>query len=789
MALSVRARIILVALIPVFGLVYFAAKSIWISVRVVQQLDAVAPVAELARVGGDLVHMLQPERGASVGYLSSGRSDRFAEVVANRRDLTDPAVDAFLAEVTGRDWGALDPILAERLAGVVGELEVMAAQRAAIDSGGLTVSKTISYYTPIIYGLVSVMTQMAKVVDDTDLAATLTGYRALVLAKEKAGLERAIGSALFNAAQFDPQLFNRFSLQVHQQQAYLDDFLANATEDQVRFYESTVSGADVNQVAAWRSVLLGLGATNHTQGVRGTDWFAKTTTRIDLMKEVENAIAADLATLIEQKRQRASTEAMVTLVIAGIVAAIVLLGTFAATRSVLKPLGETVRCLSALKYGDDTLTLPRSLLGNDDFGAIGRAIDDAVASRAKTMSAEKELTRVRKKSEETTRAALSDMAHRVEAESRTAFDAIRTNSRELSTAAEALHNGSQSVRRGSDDVLQAAERSATAAGTVEAASVELNAAIMGINEQVRQSRTLTAKAAATGEDTVHAVTALRKEVGEIGTVAALITGIAEQTNLLALNASIEAARAGEAGKGFSVVAGEVMNLATQTAKSTQEIEEQLANVEATTQRVVDCVRAIADDISTMDGSGREVLQAVERQQVATDKIAQAVSEASHSVQAVRNGISGVSQETERALTSVGVVGRVADQLHHRSEDLQTALIKIVRSSSSYLNRRSHQRIVVDLEGRMRVAGLPMTIRIIDISVGGARIICGGNLRVGQAGTLDIPAMAIKAMDIEILGSRDADTWSLEFHADSRQSDSVERWLASQNFAQPVQVAA
>ena len=51
----------------------------------------------------------------------------------------------------------------------------------------------------------------------------------------------------------------------------------------------------------------------------------------------------------------------------------------------------------------------------------------------------------------------------------------------------------------------------------------------------------------------------------------MIREIAGKTNLLALNATIEAARAGEAGKGFAVVASEVKSLATQTARSTEDI--------------------------------------------------------------------------------------------------------------------------------------------------------------------------------------------------------------------------
>ena len=79
--------------------------------------------------------------------------------------------------------------------------------------------------------------------------------------------------------------------------------------------------------------------------------------------------------------------------------------------------------------------------------------------------------------------------------------------------------------------------------------------------------------------------ALADTIGGISEVVDLISDIAEQTNLLALNATIEAARAGGAGKGFAVVASEVKSLASQTAKATEKIGAQVAEVIAMSNRL------------------------------------------------------------------------------------------------------------------------------------------------------------------------------------------------------------
>lgn len=256
-------------------------------------------------------------------------------------------------------------------------------------------------------------------------------------------------------------------------------------------------------------------------------------------------------------------------------------------------------------------------------------------------------------------AALTDVAHKIEAQIATV----------AANAADTRHGLAEAIDR-----LDAVTTDST---VVVSAVTELSASIGEIASQTSLSVT----SSHTARDKAAVATAVAERLADtsrkIGEISGLIADIAAQTNLLALNATIEAARAGEAGKGFAVVAQEVKMLAGQTAKATEEIERQVADIRAATRDVFSSVGEISDSIGSMSSYSTAVAGAVEEQNVATQEITDSLHRASDATRAAVESINHLPRMAEgtdeAAAALAGLAGELNDQATRLSEEVERLL--------------------------------------------------------------------------------------------------------------------
>jgi methyl-accepting chemotaxis protein len=254
----------------------------------------------------------------------------------------------------------------------------------------------------------------------------------------------------------------------------------------------------------------------------------------------------------------------------------------------------------------------------------------------------------------------------------------------VSTAATRMKGSAETMSRVAAQAKQLTGATASASAqasenvqTVAAATEELSGSISEISRQVGECTRIATQAVEQVGRSEVTVTALANAAERIGEVVGLINTIAAQTNLLALNATIEAARAGEAGRGFAVVASEVKNLATQTARATEGITEQVAEIQGSTHEAVATIKGIGQIIDKMSAIATAVAAAVEEQGAATAEIARNIQRAAAGTQNVSSNIDGVSGVANQTGETAAQVLESSGSLAAESEALSNQVARFL----------------------------------------------------------------------------------------------------------------
>src|SRR6266403_2477561 len=377
---------------------------------------------------------------------------------------------------------------------------------------------------------------------------------------------------------------------------------------------------------------------------------------------------------------RTESEAAVTaarttmLLIAGGATLIGLVLAFAFAYSLSKPISAAMKIAERVAAGNfaDQIEVRRS----DDLGRLLKSLAVMQASLKARADDEFALSSAKDR----THAEQVSRRQRIDAEIeafRSAFSSVFTNTNrmtgELTETAQTLSSIARAAGQQSIETASTADATSANVQTVAMATRQLGESVQAIKARVNNAAETVQRAtgmAGVANDTIGALASSAQHIDE---VVGFIRNIAGQTNLLALNATIEAARAGEAGRGFAVVASEVKALAIQTAKATEEISSQIAEVQSATKRAVDNVGAITAVMGEIDRFTATIATAVNQQNTATAEITENIRQAAAGTEDVARGIAGTAAASENTNRSADLVLSSAHDLSRQTADLRSSV--------------------------------------------------------------------------------------------------------------------
>lgn len=605
---KIGVRLFVSIAIPMVILLVFASMSLYGFYSSSVQMAKVDRLASFSPAITNLVHELQKERGASAGFIGSNGSDQFTKKLTAQRKATDLLWQKFNKSNQAFDKKAYGSKFSSLLSDANKNLAGLTAVRSKIGGLAISVEEMAKHYTKTISELLQTVSYVGLLSPDAHLSNQISAYTSFLEAKERAGLERAMGAVGFGTGKFAPKIHKKFAALIAQQKLFIDQFSKAATTKQVARYKKKIATDIVSKVETMRAIGLNSAYSSSSKKptISGGAWFDAITQKINLMKEIEDSLSSDITNYTNGSAQSLKRSFYTTLAITLTILVSTIALVVKVSSSIIDPIGKITTYMAKLTKGDSSAQLELDER-QDQIGDMMKSIE---VFRQQNLQKEEMETQNKKLA--------------VKFESDKAVSSIKQlaqSMEELNGVAMnlgLLDTHSQQVSGSSQTIASAAEQLVSSVGDISVNSEGASNDAMETERTVSNGQEAAQKAMGsiqviwdTMEDSVNSLQDLTSASVQIEQILNVIEDIAEQTNLLALNATIEAARAGEAGKGFAVVATEVKNLANQSSKATEDIAQRIQALKAGMENISKTMDRSRDAVATGRGSIEETAQTMD----------------------------------------------------------------------------------------------------------------------------------------------------------------------------------
>ena len=367
-------------------LTYLETRDSFVQTQVLDKLyTAVDASVQISYV----VHEIQKERGNSSGYLSN-QGQKFGPQLLDQRALTDERIFELQELLRRPDIAVLVEEHQELFTELEELLDGIPEIRQDVNDLFYTANEAIDTYTIINTYALDMLGQIIPEVNRSDIYGQIQAYINFLKSKERAGIERAIGTQGFSKKFMDAEVYKRFSTLVAEQNAFINSFNTTSEQSSIDFLAETVVGDEVDEVDRMRTILY---ANENLEDDPGY-WFDMITVKINLLKQVEDYLASKVQTqsnnLAAEARQFATNLLITTISLAVIVITLLIV--------VLGDILRNIRTLSAFtnKMAKGRFSEMVNIKSKDELGRFGQTMNRMAMSIRKATS---ELNKEKQKAE------------------------------------------------------------------------------------------------------------------------------------------------------------------------------------------------------------------------------------------------------------------------------------------------------------------------------------------------------------------------------------------------------
>ena len=340
-------------------------------------------------------------------------------------------------------------------------------------------------------------------------------------------------------------------------------------------------------------------------------------------------------------------------------------------RLVILPIQRSVHVLAELGAGRTADPPPRASL--KELNMLG----DVVAKFANALRSMAEMKKQKSAAEEeeernhAMRQEMSALANEFESTVMASVSQIGRSADELRQSSDFMSDAISATETLSHSSRDRAAEARENVDGVAAGSQQIASSIGEIETAASDAAQRSQRGADAAANAKASVSGLTDDANRIGEVVNLVSEITKRTNLLALNATIEAARAGEAGRGFAIVAGEVKQLAGQTAEAAHEIVEHVKRIRDGVTETSDHIEVIADVVASTSDMADMIASSVSQQAATTRSIADRAGGAAAANVEVADLIAQLNEKARSGNAVVEQVSIAANEIHDVADTLRT----------------------------------------------------------------------------------------------------------------------